>query len=208
MTSDIHSISSKAQLRKIADFCTLSPEDLEQRVAMIRREILPRVLAKLELEDGVGWEFEATADNRKKLEELTELERQCCRGLSFEIREDPNGTRLRWEILGIDPNTAIFGDLNLEPAVHENARAGSWKALLRRGGLGAVISIGVCCVLPIGLVSLVGVGFAAPFTKLDNPWIIAVSSVVIAGGIGWIENRRGARRAAKSAKPAGQSCDC
>ena len=54
MTSDIHSISSKAQLRKIADFCTLSPEDLEQRVAMIRREILPRVLAKLKLENGVG----------------------------------------------------------------------------------------------------------------------------------------------------------
>ncbi len=110
MTSDIHSISSKAQLRKIADFCTPSPEDLEQRVAMIRREILPRVLARLKLENGVGWEFEATADNRKKLEDLTELERQCCRGLSFEIREDPNGTRLRWEILGIDPNTEFFPD--------------------------------------------------------------------------------------------------
>ena len=51
---------------------------------MIRREILPRVLARLKLENGVGWEFEATADNRKKLEDLAEFERQCCRGLSFE----------------------------------------------------------------------------------------------------------------------------
>ena len=93
-----------------ANFCCLSPEELEARIAKIRREILPRVLARLKLANGVGWEFEATADNRRRLEDLTELERQCCRGLNFEIREDADGTRLRWEILGIDPNTEFFPD--------------------------------------------------------------------------------------------------
>jgi hypothetical protein len=95
-----------------ASFCTLNKEQLAERIAMIRREVLPHALAKQVLPDGRAWTFDRTL--RTKLEQLVALERECCRdGVTFALEE--HASQLRLEIRGVDPNAAVFQSLETPP---------------------------------------------------------------------------------------------
>ena len=89
--------------------CSLEPAQLEERLAMVRREIAPHARGKRRLSHGLCFEFDATPELRARLERLAELERQCCAGLDFRVCED--GARLRFEILGVDPASDLFDAL-------------------------------------------------------------------------------------------------
>ena len=70
-------MKSEAGLSNIAhddrDICTLSPEQLSERLELIGREIEPSAIARSELPDGgIAWEFERNAEIRAKLERLAE----------------------------------------------------------------------------------------------------------------------------------------
>jgi hypothetical protein len=58
------------------DGCTLSPDDLKQRIAWIQAELLPHVRV---------WELEDAPGVQQKLEQWIALERQCCTSLALRV---------------------------------------------------------------------------------------------------------------------------
>ena len=66
--------------------------------------------------------------------------------------------------------------------------------MLKAGGLGFAGSFLVFCVLPIGVVALLGGAIAGPLMGLDNPWLVGAGSLVFGGLI----FRFGRRRAKQS----------
>ena len=87
--------------------CSLSSAELEDRLAMIRREILPHVKRSEDLRSGRAWEFEETSALRAKLEQWVELERRCCGGLDWSLERLP-ADRLRLTVLGVEPGSGFF----------------------------------------------------------------------------------------------------
>jgi hypothetical protein len=101
--------------------CTLSPDGLSERLAWIRAEILPHALRTEKLESGVAFELEAVPGLAEKLDRLIALERECCRSLRFERSDAAPPGRLRLEVHGIDPESAVLRSLRGE-------REGAWRA--------------------------------------------------------------------------------
>lgn len=93
----------------LATICDLPDDDREARVAMIRRELIPRVIDREELADGMAFEFVASPEMERTLARLVELERRCCGGLSWTVH--PAGNRLRLTIRGLDPASPFFREL-------------------------------------------------------------------------------------------------
>jgi hypothetical protein len=89
--------------------CTLSQASLGERIAMVRRDILPWVRGGVHLEDGFRLELAPEAGVRERLERWAELERACCREARFEIDETGGGLRLT--VHGIEPRGTGLADL-------------------------------------------------------------------------------------------------
>jgi len=87
--------------REWASVCSRSPEELRERIATVRTELLPRVVEKAKRSGGFTWEFEDTPELRRKLEELVALERQCCGGLSWTLEDLAHASRLRLAVDGM-----------------------------------------------------------------------------------------------------------
>ena len=178
--------------------CTLPPADLRQRLDWIRAEILPHALAGERLSDGLAWELHDAPGLAEKLDQLVALERECCSGIDFTHRKSRVASQRRLEVRGIDPAAPLFANLGFaEPTA---SRLGA--RIARSLGLGALVSLFVCCVLPIGLAALLGAAFAAPFASLDNPWVIA--SAALATGMAafaWQSRRRAAGSTPEAAAP-------
>ena len=112
-------MKSEEELKNIAeelvakDICSLLPEQLSDRVLLIRREILPSVIGSADRPNGFAWEFENGDEIRIKLEVLASLEGDCCNGgLMFQVQEDADAGRLYFEIVGDE--AGIFRSLRLE----------------------------------------------------------------------------------------------
>ena len=68
------------------DVCDLPTEALQDRLAMIRREILPLATHREALSDGMAFEFKHAPAIQKTLEDFAEFERECCSGLTWNVR--------------------------------------------------------------------------------------------------------------------------
>lgn len=109
------------------------------------------------------------------------------------VAEGTPSEHVRVEIRGVDPSGSLFADL---PAhMEKDAPAGSsgWlRSTLAAGGIGAALSLFVCCVLPMALSAVVGTtAIFAPLLYLDDPlWIVLIW--IIAGVIAyrWRSRRR------------------
>lgn len=212
MTNAIQSAAPEATSapESVADFCSLSPGALTERLDWIRSDIEPHAGAKRILENGVAWDFEATPEMREKLEKLARLESDCCSSLEFEVWQNPSRTRLRFEILGADPGSEFFDRLKLANLSDDEDTPGGmrWGLLAKRGGIAAVASFLICCVLPFALVSVLGISIAAPLLALDTPLAIGTGAVVIGGVLWFVEKRRSAKIASVGAGTKALSCDC
>ncbi|MEN8184079.1 MAG: hypothetical protein ABFS46_16250 [Myxococcota bacterium] len=89
------------------DVCSLPNEELADRVAMIRREILPLVTRREVLADGVALEFEHTPAMQKTLEDLVVFERGCCSGLAWNLGR-PSDRVLRLSVQGLAADSDFF----------------------------------------------------------------------------------------------------
>ena len=91
--------------------CSLDDEQLEARRARVRAEILPQVAKSERIDGGFAVEIPATRELRERLEALVALERRCCAGVDWTLREIPEAGRLRLEVRGLDPDSALLGAL-------------------------------------------------------------------------------------------------
>ena len=184
--------------------CTLPPDELVERLAWIRSEILPHAVDGESIEDGLAWELDDAPGLAAKLDQLVALERECCSGIVFEHQPSQTAGQRRLEVRGIDPRAPIFASLQSTPA----APGGVGARLARAAGLGTLVSLFVCCVLPIAAAGVLGAAAAASFAALDDPWIIAgVALLSGAACFAW-QNRQRAAAAAKDAAgaPCGSGC--
>jgi hypothetical protein len=164
-----------------AEVCTLPKDGLNERMAWIRDEILPHARATESLASGLAWELDPAPGLSEKLDRLIALERECCRGIVFERAEASVPGRLRLEVRGIDPAAAVFGTL---PVPRERPPA-RWALLAKAGGLGVLVSLVVCCGVPLLAAALVGGGAAASLAAFDQPWVIALGTLPGAAAAWW-----------------------
>lgn len=183
-----------------AEVCTLSPAGLSERIAWIRKEILPHARRTERLEAGLAWELDAAPGLANKLDHLIALERECCSGIVFERFESATRGRVRLEVRGIDPDAEAFRSLGAPGA----GRLAAPSRLAKAAGVGVVASGFVCCVLPAIAAALLG-SIAAPLAALDGPGPIAVGALVAGGGAWWwLGHRRLGARSGE--RPAGAAC--
>jgi hypothetical protein len=82
--------------------CSLPEDALRERLAMLRREILPLVTRREALANGVAFEFADSPALERQLEELVAFERQCCSGLGWSLQRPAAGV-LRLCVEGLAP---------------------------------------------------------------------------------------------------------
>ena len=172
------------------EICTLPPEDLSQRLGWLRSEILPHARTRQQTADGFSWELDDAPGLARKLDLLVELESKCCSGIVFEHEAGPTAGSRLLAVRGIDPRSAVFSALQAE-AGGPGGPTGVGTRLAKAGAFGTVLSLAVCCGLPIGAATLLGATAAAPFASLDDPWIIAGAALLSGGAaFAWHGRRR------------------
>lgn len=88
------------------EVCSLPPADLRDRVAMIRREILPLAVGAEKLPNGRTWTFVRDPALLSRLESLIAFERRCCGGLEWSL--EVRGETIRLRVEGIDPDGSFL----------------------------------------------------------------------------------------------------
>lgn len=181
------------------EICTLSSEELSERIAWIRAEISPAALGRERIPNGVALEVADAPGLADRVDEWIALERQCCTSIDWQRRPSERRGQLRVEIGGVDPDGSLFAAW---PLLEDDASApsvdagegGSISRLLRASGFGAGISFFVCCILPALLVAVFGASaLAASLSWLDQPLWIGIGAV-LASVAAW--RRMGQRRQA------------
>ena len=143
-----------------------------------------------------------------RLERLVTLERECCSGIALEQRTISGGLR-RLEVRGIDPDAAVFATFERGRGSDDPA-PGIALRLAKATGIGALVSLILCCALPIAAGALFGAAVAAPLARFDRPWIIGVGMLVFGGAAFAWDRRRRIAAAAPGARAADPPCgpDC
>ncbi len=116
--------ASDAGARGPESVCSLPSDSLADRMAMIRREILPHVTRREALADGVALEFEHTPAMEETLQNLVAFERRCCGGLTWEL-ERAAGPVLRLGVRGLAPDSDVFEALEADTGSSTYGDAGS-----------------------------------------------------------------------------------
>ncbi len=150
------------------DFCNLPEDELQERIKMIRSELLPLATGKDERANGCTWTFERNPELQRKLEELVEFERQCCSGLDWDLSEGPSTLSL--SVDGVAPSRI--------------------KSALKAGGLGLGLSVFLFCVLPLGLAAFGGAAIAGHLARFDHPVALSMAAMLLALPIGYFLRRR------------------
>ena len=175
------------EANEIAPYCSLDRKALGERIAMIRRDLLPHATRSEALSDGRAWSFPGDPDLKARLEHLVALERECCgEGITFDLVEGA-ADDLRLEVRGIDPNAAVFR------AIGNPGRIRGLGRLFKAGASGLLLSFALFCVAPWIAVALFGAAVAGPLLALDQPWVVAAGAVFAALGLWLLWWRRGRR---------------
>jgi hypothetical protein len=182
-----------AEIRGFEHACDLPSDRLRDRVAMIRRDVLPHATRREALADGFCLEFEHSPAMQKTLEDLVAFERECCSGLAWSLRR-PSDRVLRLSVEGLTPDSDFFLAVGgaTDPSVD-----GRLARLAQASGLGALAGFSLCCIVPIGVAAVAGASVAAPLAKLDDPLVISAASVVLALPA-WLWLKRRATRSAEA----------
>ena len=141
MTGDA-SVKEGPMGREASDsICSLPEGQLRERIAMLRRDLLPLVKRTVPLPDdaGLALEFDATPALRVQLETLVDFERQCCGGLEWSLSPESDEPHLRLSIAGVAPDASFFKKLGIAAEPTESAEA----AGLAEGGIGGAPTGGV-----------------------------------------------------------------
>ena len=161
--------------------CNLPEDERRERIAMLRRELLPRVQRSEPLPDdaGVALEFEPSPEIQQQLDDLVEFERQCCGGLDWGV--EARADVLRLTIEGVAPDSQFFRTLGVPPRSegwHGRVREGAAR-FAKAGGLGVSAAFLLFCVVPIGIAAVGGASLAAWLGPLDHPAVVLVGGLAL-----------------------------
>lgn len=90
------------------DVCSLDPEALAERIAWVRLVLVPHVLGRVRLPQGVALELEDAPGVSDRVDHWIELERRCCGGIRWARGVPSAASRHRIEIEGVDPDGPLF----------------------------------------------------------------------------------------------------
>ena len=90
--------------------CTLSPRERAQRRADFLQDLLGHVLAVEQLTNGYRWRFKSAPGVTAKLGSVIEVERQCCRFLTFDLHASPDLGEVLLDVTGPDGTKSILAD--------------------------------------------------------------------------------------------------
>ena len=171
--------------------CSLNDEELEERRAMVRAEILPQVRKAERIEGGFAIETDPTPEMRRKLDDLVALERRCCSSVSWDVSDDTREGRVRLEVRGLDPDSGLLGSLFERSTPPKR----TLLQVVKAGGLGLGASFFVLCVLPIGLAAVGGAALASRLCGLESPLTLALGALLLGSAawalLRWREQRAG-----------------
>jgi hypothetical protein len=183
--------------------CTLPADDMATRMVWIREAILPHAVARETIAGGVALELRDAPGLAAKLDRLVELERDCCSGIAFGHQPSSVAGQRRLEVRGLDPSAPIL-EATLRSAPEKQGVAGR---LGRAAGIGTLIGLFVCCVLPAGAAALLGAKAADPLAALDQPWVIAGSGLLFgATAFGWQSRQVIRAFGRRTRRPGGRRC--
>jgi hypothetical protein len=169
------------------EVCTLTSEEMGDRLTWIGAEILPHAERRSDGADFVRLELHDVPGLCAKLDRLVELERDCCAEIEF-AHGPGSAPGTRWlEIRGVDPQT-VLRDMATDRH-STGARQGLARRIARAAGVGTLASLFVCCVLPIAAVALIGGATASALGALDQPVVIAGAALLF-GGAAFLWRRR------------------
>ncbi len=160
------------------DFCSLPPEEIRERAALIRTELVPKIVQRSALPQGLAWEFVNEPGMQARLAEFVEFERRCCSGMTFDASPTTDGSRIRLTITGEGAEAIAALGQEASPSVNR----GRLRRALKAGGLGVGVSAFVCCLVPIGVAAVAGAAVAAPLATLDQPLYIGIGGLIAAAG--------------------------
>ena len=91
--------------------CTLTEEELRKRREMFLDSLREAACDITAIPDGFSYGFKASPEVMTQLGCLVELERQCCRFLTFRIIEESRDHSVRLEITGPPEAKLVIADL-------------------------------------------------------------------------------------------------
>jgi hypothetical protein len=80
--------------------CTLTEDELKERRRVVLDTVRQAVMSVVELPLGYAYTFQPTSDVLSQLTRLVDLERQCCKFLTFSIVVEPGEAPIRLEVTG------------------------------------------------------------------------------------------------------------
>jgi hypothetical protein len=90
--------------------CSLTAEQLQERRRTLLEPLRASVLQVESLLNGYAYTFPASSDLWMQLAQLVDVERQCCRFLSFRIEATAGKNAMRLEISGTPEAKAVIAD--------------------------------------------------------------------------------------------------
>jgi hypothetical protein len=95
---------------EIPMICTLTEAELSDRRRTVLDSIRDEVIDVAELPNGYMYRFQQDPETLMRLSRLIELERQCCRFLTFEIIAEPIDEPVRLKITGPPGARVLIAD--------------------------------------------------------------------------------------------------
>jgi hypothetical protein len=87
--------------------CTLSPAAVKARREDLLGSLIRRADERIDVPDGYRVRFAAADDTLPAIAKVIDVERQCCRFLTFNIRVEPDGGSIWLDVTG-PPGTREF----------------------------------------------------------------------------------------------------
>jgi hypothetical protein len=91
--------------------CTLTESELRERRQMILSSIRETAIDVIPLPDGYAYRFSPNSEVLFQLSRLVDLERQCCRFLTFKIVVEVGEQPIRLEVTGPPEARPVIEDL-------------------------------------------------------------------------------------------------
>jgi hypothetical protein len=90
--------------------CTLPEAEMTERRRTVLDPIKDAVIESEELPDGYAYSFSASSEVLAQLSRLVEMERQCCRFLTFRIVVEAGNGPIRLEVVGTPEAKSVIAD--------------------------------------------------------------------------------------------------